>query len=164
MCSSDLEWGRSFITVVALVSCIGALSGWVLVVGHMGLSAGREGLFYSTFARTNKEGVPVPSFVIATICSMVLMVLALFQSLQDQFLFLVDASVNLILVIYAACAASLMRLGRGWQDYALGIIGLVFACVVIYASDPWMFVGCLGIVIIGCFFDPQFTKKNCIEC
>lgn len=142
-------WGRPLITLVAVVSCLGALNGWVLVVGYMGYSAGQEGLFPPLFKQTNVRGVPVNSFVVATLCSMALMGLALIQNLQAQFMFLVDASVNLVLIIYAACALSLCKMAKRKSDYVLGIIGFVFACAVLQASSLTMFMGCLALMGFG---------------
>lgn len=148
-------WGRPLITVVAVLSCLGALNGWVLVVGYMGYSAGQEGLFHPLFKRTNARGVPVASFIVATLCSMGLMGLALVQTLNAQFLFLVDASVNIILIIYAVCSLSLMRLGKSRYDYLLGGTGFLFAGVVLQASNWKMLMGSLGIIAFGWLFRGQ---------
>lgn len=151
-------WGRPLITLVAVVSCLGALNGWVLVVGHLGYSAGKEGLFHSIFKRTNARGVPAASFAVATLCSMALMGLALVQTLHSQFLFLVDASVNIILIIYAVCALSLCRMAQSRYDYLLGGVGLVFACAVLQASEWKMLVGCLGLMALGVLFKGKTCK------
>src|SRR6185312_13454830 len=64
--------------VVASVSCIGALNGWVLVQGQVGRGAAEDGLFPRVFARCNARGAPAAGLLISAAISGAL-VLANFQ-------------------------------------------------------------------------------------
>lgn len=52
------RWAGIGIALVAAVSCIGALNGWVLVSGQVPLAAARDGLLPAPFARVDRSDTP----------------------------------------------------------------------------------------------------------
>jgi APA family basic amino acid/polyamine antiporter len=51
-------WGATAISIAVIVSAIGALNGWTLLMGQVPMAAARDGLFPPLFARESAQGVP----------------------------------------------------------------------------------------------------------
>ncbi|MGH8515749.1 MAG: amino acid permease, partial [Gammaproteobacteria bacterium] len=58
-------WGAGAISLAVIVSSIGALNGWTLLMGQVPMAAARDGLFPPIFGRLSARGVPVASIVIS---------------------------------------------------------------------------------------------------
>ena len=59
--AAGIMWGRGgelAISVAVLLSSIGALNGWTLLMGQVPMAAARDGLFPPLFARLSSRGVP----------------------------------------------------------------------------------------------------------
>ena len=52
-------WGATAISIAVILSSIGALNGWTLLMGQVPMAAARDGLFPSLFSRLSEQGVPV---------------------------------------------------------------------------------------------------------
>ncbi len=52
------DWAYYVVGIGAIVSCFGALNGWILLTANFPRAAARDGLFPPRFADTNKRGVP----------------------------------------------------------------------------------------------------------
>ena len=52
------DWGYYFIAGGAVIACLGALNGWVLLQGQIPMAPARDGLFPAILARTSRRGVP----------------------------------------------------------------------------------------------------------
>ncbi|MFC9926030.1 amino acid permease [Streptomyces sp. NPDC127190] len=52
------HWGGTAIALVAVVSVVGCLNGWILLAAQMPYAAARDGLFPAPFAKAGAGGVP----------------------------------------------------------------------------------------------------------
>jgi len=68
------EWAYYAVGFGAVVSCFGALNGWILITGQFPAAVARDGLFPSRFATLSPRGVPV--FAMATGVVLVTLMLA----------------------------------------------------------------------------------------
>lgn len=159
-------WGQWLIAVGAIVSCLGALNGWVLLQGQVAMAAADDRLFPKIFAKRNKMGVPVAGLVITTILISGLLLLTSSKSLLQQFnlVILTATLASLIPYFYTAIAEIVLRrnttstsfaehtrvflagltalyafwtiFGAGQQIVFYGAI-LLFASVPVYAVMRW---------------------------
>ena len=150
------NWGVP-IAIAAIITCLGSLNGWTLVVGRIALGASKDGLFPPIFKRTNAAGTPVWAVLISSLCCLPLVLMALSHNLLEQFNFIIDMTVTLILVVYTACVIAYLKLHhahrvtakdpiKGWL---LGGAALIFVLWALWAASPKMVALSLGIVVLG---------------
>jgi APA family basic amino acid/polyamine antiporter len=88
----------------AAISCLGALNGWVLIVGQLPLAVARDGLFPAAFARLSARGTPVLGMAIAGTLSTALIAVNHTRGLVALFTFMILLSTLSTLVAYAFCS------------------------------------------------------------
>jgi APA family basic amino acid/polyamine antiporter len=65
-------WGATVISLAVILSAIGALNGWTLLMGQVPMAAARDGLFPPIFGALSERGVPAIGIVISAILTTVL--------------------------------------------------------------------------------------------
>lgn len=60
------SWAGNLVALAVIVSGIGALNGWTMIVAEMPLAAAKDGLFPPRFARLSSRGVPAFGIVVST--------------------------------------------------------------------------------------------------
>jgi APA family basic amino acid/polyamine antiporter len=61
------SWAGNLVALAVIVSGIGALNGWTMIVAEMPLAAANDGLFPKRFARLSSRGVPAFGIISSTI-------------------------------------------------------------------------------------------------
>jgi APA family basic amino acid/polyamine antiporter len=61
------SWAGYAVGIGAVISCFGALNGWILVQGQIPLAMAADGLFPEIFARVSSNGTPVMGLVISSV-------------------------------------------------------------------------------------------------
>ena len=70
-------WAGGLVAVAALISSLGALNGWTLLMGQIPMAAANDGLFPAWFGKRSKRGVPALAIVIsASFATILLLILA----------------------------------------------------------------------------------------
>ena len=106
------RWAGIGIALVAAVSCIGALNGWVLVSGQVPLAAARDGLLPAPFARVDRSDTPAFGLVASAVLASLLVAANYSRSLVQLFTFAILLSTAATLLPYlAGSAAWLLRGG-----------------------------------------------------
>ncbi|MGH9323857.1 MAG: amino acid permease, partial [Vicinamibacteria bacterium] len=85
-------WGPSagyFVALGAVVSCFGALNGWLLLQGQIPLAAARDRLFPDVFGRVSKYNTPAHALVISSVLATILMAMNYTKGLVEQFTFII---------------------------------------------------------------------------
>lgn len=147
------NWHK-FIAALAIVCCLGALNGWILVVGRIALGAAQDGLFPKLFAKTTKEGAPKWGLILSSCCSTPFVIMTLRRDLVQQFNFIVDVSVALVMLIYLACVLAYIKFS--YQDpqttkrhWILAIASLLFSIWILSAVNASMFLYAMTIMVLG---------------
>jgi APA family basic amino acid/polyamine antiporter len=99
------RWGGDLVAVGAIVSGIGALIGWTLIVAEMPLVAARDRLFPSQFARQSRAGVPAFGIIVSTGFASALMIVS-YTRFDQVFTTIVLLSVFTAVVPYIFSAAA----------------------------------------------------------
>lgn len=68
-------WGGDVMSVVVIISGIGALNGWTMICAEMPLAAANDGLFPDQFKRLNGKAVPVFGIVASTVLASAAMII-----------------------------------------------------------------------------------------
>lgn len=93
-------WGKDLIAVGAIVSCFGALNGWILLQGQIPMAAANDGLFPKFFAKCNSRGVPVQGLIVTSVLMSVLLLLTASENLVQQFQIIILLATFATLVPY----------------------------------------------------------------
>ncbi|MEM1244358.1 MAG: amino acid permease, partial [Pseudomonadota bacterium] len=81
--------GGSLVGIGAVIACFGALNGWVLLQGQIGLALARDNLFPAAFAKQNRNGSPYIGLLISSFFISVLLLMTLNANLVAQFKFII---------------------------------------------------------------------------
>jgi len=98
------------VTLFAVVSCVGALNGWVLMQGEVPRDMAQRGDFPRWFAGTDRHGTPRRAILTGSIVATVFLLLNLSKSTQGLFDYLLLLSTSAILWLYLAVALAAFKL------------------------------------------------------
>ncbi|WP_246562479.1 amino acid permease [Rickettsiella endosymbiont of Dermanyssus gallinae] len=77
--------GSVVVAIGAVISCLGALNGWILLQGQIPLAAAQDNLFPRIFEKRSANGTPVVGLVISSVLITVLLLMTLSHSMVKQF-------------------------------------------------------------------------------
>lgn len=129
------SWGGNAVAVAAIVSGLGALVGWTLIVAEMPRAAAEDRLFPAPF-RTERRGVPVVGILVGATLASLIMVFS-YSRFDRVFTTIVLLSVLTAVIPYLLSAAAqlywLLARGRpaAWphlvRDVAVSAVALAFS-------------------------------------
>lgn len=138
----------ALVTLFAIVSCVGAINGWVLLQGELPRAMAERGTLPHWFAATDRHGTPrralLVSSMIATLC-------LLFNASKDmqgiyEFVLLLSTSAALWLYLACALAAWKMKVAREaalvgaayalWTLWGAGVEASGWSLVLMAAGVP----------------------------
>lgn len=93
-------WGKAIIALVAIISCAGALNGWILLQGQIPLAAAKDQLFPSFFAKLSKRRTPAFGIAFSSLLITVILFFNFHKSLVNQFTFIIQLAVLAALIAY----------------------------------------------------------------
>lgn len=129
------NWAGYLIAGAALVSCFGALNGWILMQGQLPQAVARDGLFPKVLARESRFGTPVVALVVSSILATLLILANYSHGLVAMFNIIILLTTFFTLVPYMFCAMAEVvlarRHGRGarapWRNVILASLAFAFA-------------------------------------
>lgn len=146
------SWAYYAVGIGALVSCFGALNGWVLLAAEFPRAAARDGLFPRRFADTNARGVPMFGLVVAVILVTLLLgfnysgtrgLVSIFN-----FVILLSTLATLIPYVFCSLAPVLVRRRLGITERSSRGAGIISAIAFVYSC--WAIYGAgAQIVLLG---------------
>jgi arginine:agmatine antiporter len=162
------HWAGGLIAVAALISSLGALNGWTLLMGQVPMAAAQDGLFPALFGRRSSRGVPAIGILIsATLATALLLIQASgARGLVSFYNFIVTLSTMTAVIPYAFCSlAGAILVGRArstptsrwkfpfsfveivafifaiWTIYGCGAEGVLYGLLLLLLGIPfyaWM--------------------------
>jgi APA family basic amino acid/polyamine antiporter len=100
-------WGGNFIALGAIVSALGASSGWILTTARSAFGASQDKLFPEVFGKIHpKYLTPVNSLIISALAANVLLILNYMGTLSSAFKFMLLLATLAFLPAYAFSAAA----------------------------------------------------------
>jgi basic amino acid/polyamine antiporter, APA family len=130
------SWAGVMVGLVAIVSSLGTLNGWILMAGRIPLSAAADGLFFPALARIHpRYGTPHIGLIVASAIASVMLGLYFLKTLLEVFNFIVLLAVLTTLVphLYAAAAEWSMGRRRGLSA-VVPPIAFAFVLYVMYGT------------------------------
>jgi len=124
-------WAAKLIAGAAIVSCFGALNGWILMSGQFPQAAARDNLFPRMFARESGRGTPVAGLVFSSLVGTLLILMNYSRGLVDMFEIVILIATFFTLVPYMLCSMAELLLGRGdkarGRNIALASLAFAFS-------------------------------------
>lgn len=153
-------WAGSFIAAVAVISGIGALNGWTLIVTESSRAIAQDGLFPRPFAWTDRNGTAWFGIVAGTVLPSLLMLWRYMSgSGLTVFTYLVNLTVMTVAIAYFFSAlaqltflVSRRRRAHGWRlarDLMVAGISVLFSMWVTFASGYQVVYQALVVILAG---------------
>jgi APA family basic amino acid/polyamine antiporter len=107
------SWAGYAVGAGAVISCFGALNGWILLQGQIPFAAARDGLFPTSLSRLSEYGTPKTALVVSSVLATLLISMNYTKGLVEQFTFIILLATLATLVPYIfSSMATLMSLVR----------------------------------------------------
>lgn len=103
------DWGYHLVAAGAVIACLGALNGWVLLQGQIPMATARDGLLPESLAKTNKYDVPANGLLISGVLVTALVLVDGRGDLVDVFNVIILLGTMTGVVPYAFCTAALLQ-------------------------------------------------------
>ncbi|WP_431893205.1 amino acid permease [Nonomuraea sp. bgisy101] len=149
--------GGILMAFCAIVSGIGALNGWTMLVAEMPKAAARDGMFPAFFARESRRGAPVPGILVGSVLTSLMLLVAYASANAFNTIVLLASFTTVIPYFFSACAQLFwlvtgeraVHKGRLARDSVITVIALVFAFWMAYGSGPEAVLGGTLMLLVG---------------
>ncbi|MFC1528055.1 amino acid permease [Candidatus Neomarinimicrobiota bacterium] len=101
--AAQMLWGNGLsylVAIGAIISCFGALNGWILLQGQLPMAAARDNLFPAEFKKVSKKGIPLIGIIISSVLASILVSMNYSKGLVQMFSFIIMLSTLTCLVPY----------------------------------------------------------------
>jgi basic amino acid/polyamine antiporter, APA family len=168
-------WGGNFIAMGAIISALGASSGWILTTARSSFGASQDKLFPAIFGKIHsKYKTPVASLIISGIAANILLILNYVGSLNAAFNFMLLLATMSFLPAYAfSAAADIVLLKQHSSDFNffnflknsfLALLAFGYSIYAIYGTGAkvvmYGFILMLGGIPIYLFMMLQNNKND----
>ena len=110
------DWAGDMIAIGAIISCVGALNGWILMQGQVPMTAARDKLFPKILSDKNNDGVSKAALIISSFIVTLLVAANYHDGLVSFFTFAIMVSTLGIFVPYVlSIAAELKSIFSDWN-------------------------------------------------
>lgn len=139
------SWAGTLVALAVIVSGIGALNGWTMIVAEMPLAAAKDGLFPKRFAQLSRRGVPAFGIISSTLLASLAVVISYIGTSGATVfttLVLMTGITSAIPYAFSALAQITWRwhdhqrghTSRFYLDVAVALVSLVVSVAFIYYS------------------------------
>jgi arginine:agmatine antiporter len=151
------SWAAVLVSIAIVISSIGALNGWTLLMGQVPMAAADDGLFPRLFGRRSANGVPALGIVISggLATALVLIQAVGGGGFATIYALIVSLSTLTAAIPYAFCslAGALIASrtpGTPMQGLsAIEVVAFIFAIFVIYGCGPEAVLYGLILLLLG---------------
>ncbi|MCG6506970.1 amino acid permease, partial [Vibrio parahaemolyticus] len=138
----------TIISIAAIISSLGAINGWTLLMGQVPLAAARDGAMPKIFAKVNSAGSPQYGILISATLSSSLLILDVSggKAMAAFYNLIVNLSADAAMIPYVFCCVvegilfvkkdKLSNLLNIKTYLPVGTIAFVFSVATIYGSGP----------------------------
>jgi len=121
------DTGALIVAAGGVISCFGALNGWILIQGQLPMAVAKDGLFPKVFGRLSPSGAPAFPLIAGSVLSSLLIAANSSRGLVSLFTFAITLSTLSTLVPYVFCSLALMKHGRVSVAAVVALLFSLFA-------------------------------------
>jgi amino acid transporter len=137
-------FGATLVSLAVIISSLGALNGWTLLMGQVPMAAANDRLFPAVFGKKSKRGVPATSIIISASLATILVLVQAAGSpgVQAFYNMIVNLSTMAAVVPYAFCALAFglasakINGGSAKRLGPVNLIAFLFAIFTLYGCGP----------------------------
>jgi APA family basic amino acid/polyamine antiporter len=115
-------WAGNLIALAAVISCFGALNGWILMAGQFPRAVAADDLFPRVFAREITRGTPALGLVFSSLIATLLILMNYSHGLVDMFNVIILIATFFTLVPYMLCSLAEVLLSRGVKRHTRNVL------------------------------------------
>jgi amino acid transporter len=150
------NWAGSFVSICAVVACLGSLNGWILTTGQVSKAAADDGLFPKIFSGTNRFGTPFKGMLLTGVLMTGIGFLTMSPNLAQQFQIITLLCIFTNLVPYILAIAGIYPIMRSCKvtpgEFArYGTVAFLALVYCFYATagsgKDTVFYGCLTMLV-----------------
>lgn len=144
-----------WVALFVVVSGLGALNGWTLIVGMLTATMAQNGDFPSRFARLNHRNAPARALALTGVLASVMILMNYSRSLVEGFVFLSTIVTAANLPLYLCASLALVALWRRGEQPAsgdlavAGLLGTAYTVFVFIGVGHEPFVWALALALAG---------------
>jgi len=154
------------LSVFVVISGLGALNGWTLLVSELTASLGRHGFLPATVCSLNSRGAPWVAMALTAVLATGMVLMNYSKSMVDGFTFLTQVVTAANLPLYLFCSVALVVAARNGErnlPASLRVLGTLGTAYVIFAfiglgSEPFIWslvLGAVGLPLYWLMRGPQ---------
>ena len=153
------SWAADLVAVAVILSSIGALNGWTLLMGQVPMAAAQDGLFPSAFGELSGRGVPALGIILSAALATALVLIQAWVApgVQEFYNLVVSLSTMTAVIPYAFCALALSLIaaqgaregGRVPRVGLIEVVGFLFSLFTIYGCGPTAVLYGLLLLVLG---------------
>lgn len=138
------NWGYYLVAGGAVIACLGALNGWVLLQGQIPVAPARDGLFPESLGKLNKNGAPANGLLSSGLLVTALVMVDGHGELVEVFNVIILLGTMTGVVPYAFCTAALLQMlatkpesfspRSRPQVLAIGCLGFLYSLWALYGT------------------------------
>jgi arginine:agmatine antiporter len=157
------DWAIPVIAAAAALKATGTLGGWMLVTGESGARAARRGYLPAFFGYLRPNGSAAWGLLFIASGMTLLAFLTLAPTVAEQFGFIINIVVLLVVLAYVAAALSLIvgthSRPSGMKERLLGA-GALIACALLIISSPLdMILGAAATALLAWIVFRVFVRR-----
>jgi len=144
-----------WVALFVVVSGLGALNGWTLIVGTLTATMARNGDFPARFARLNGRNAPARGLVLTGVLASAMILMNYSRTLVEGFVFLSTIVTAASLPLYLCASLALVALWRRGErpasgDLAVaGLLGTAYTTIAFIGVGHEPFLWALALVLAG---------------
>jgi APA family basic amino acid/polyamine antiporter len=135
------EWAGTLVALGAVISCFGALNGWILLTGQLPMAIASDGLFPRVFGTISARGVPARGIVISGALATILIAMNYSRRLVDLFTFIILLATLSTLVPYVFSALATFILPEDGETARPPRLGGAIVAALAFAYSLWAIAG-----------------------
>jgi APA family basic amino acid/polyamine antiporter len=164
----SVGFGR-WLALFVVISGLGALNGWTLLVGELTRTMANNGVLPALFSRSNRHGAPVVALLVTGALGSVMILMSYSQSLVAAFTFLTRVVTAANLPLYLCCAIGLGVLWRRGVVTGVGrnvlLVAGIATLYVIFAfigigREPFLYALALGAAGLPLYIFMRWRRKT----
>jgi basic amino acid/polyamine antiporter, APA family len=150
-------WSATIVSIAVVISSVGALNGWTLLMGQVPMAAAQDSLFPALFGRRSTHGVPAAGIIIsAAMATVLVLIQASGQSgFSAIYALIVGLSTMTAVIPYAFCALAGVLIAaqrdglKAVRVSAVEVVAFVFSIFVVYGCGAETVLYGLLLLLLG---------------
>lgn len=154
-------WAGTGIAVVAVISCLGALNGWVLISAQVSMAAAQDGLLPRWFSQRTAQGTPLFGILASSSLASLLVLSNYSRSLVSLFTFSILLSTAATLLPYLVGSAAWLLHGAG-KTRLIALLALLYSAYALIGSghDALLWGGVLLLAGLPIYAGMRYLKAR----